>query len=145
MSRSASILVTPESALIPIPSDLVGKAWDVSAPYLKRALDESQGDYTLGDIRRMLDSADAQLWVVYEDGVPSGALVTRIIAYPSPVCELWLYAGALPSNFAELLGEVEAWARDLDCARIQVHGRRGWVRKLGWTERYTVADKCLTM
>ena len=144
MSSLASIFVTPVSALIPVPSDLIGKVWDVASPYLKQALDESAGDYTLGDVRRFLDSADAQLWVIYQDGIPCGAMTTRITAYPTkPVCEFWLYAGALPSNFAELLGEVETWARELGCSRLRINGRRGWARKLGWTERSTVADKCL--
>ena len=146
MSRSASILVTPESALIPVPSRSVGGAWDKSSPYLKRALDESEGDYTLGDVRRMLDAAEGQLWTVYENGVMSGAGVTKTVkGKVGLVCELWLYAGALPSNFLELLGEVETWAQAVGCVRMRVFGRRGWVRKLGWTERYTMADKCLTM
>ena len=51
-------------------------------PYLKESQDWTRGRATVDDILRMVLNGQMQLWVVYQDGIVYGHVVTEIKQYP---------------------------------------------------------------
>ena len=78
--------------------------------------------------RRVLDAIiarQAQLWM-HE----ASAAVTEIVSYPRlRACRVWLAAGDL-EGIKEIERQVEGWARQNGCARLEIIGRKGWLKKL---------------
>ena len=101
--------------------------------YLGRALDEGNGEYALGDIRKSLLTGANQLWVVMLAGEVVGACVTEIIRYPKrKSCFVRFFSAedGLRESWLDHLDIIEAWAKERGCDAVEVSGREGWKRVL---------------
>lgn len=102
------------------------------SPYLEKALPFLDWKYTLEDLRHFLLSGDMQLWLV-----PGGVWVTSILAYPRKrVLELVIVAGEY-QEWLSSLDELKKYARQMDCAHIEMFGRVGWIRRAKLKPAYT--------
>jgi len=86
------------------------------------------------DGRNLLDGIlkkDMQLWISWKDKVES-AVLTQIIEYPKfKVCRWFLAGGSkLHLWLDEMTKQVEEWSKQNNCKRIELVGRRGWIKKL---------------
>jgi len=126
------------------PAGQIGPVWGEVGPILARALDR-QSAYTLGDVRALLETSDAQLWVARTDGALLGAAVTKVFDFPQErVVEVWLAAGDGFSRWGRFLKDIEEWAATIGAKRVRIIGRRGWARVLdGYEVTSVVLDKCL--
>jgi hypothetical protein len=101
-------------------------AWARSAPWLAAALAQAGGTHRLEDVRRLVESGQAQFWAAAD-----AAVVTVVEEDP---CErrllVWLAGGRLATLLGEMLPGVEAWARGQGCARLLLIGRAGWERAM---------------
>lgn len=113
-----------------VPTEEVGLVWSTVAPILAAAVDCDEGRRSLHDILRGLVNGQTMLWVV-SDIDPIGAVVTGPVYY-SRETRLrieWL-AGERFAEWAHLVGEVDAHARQCGMAAIEFGGRPGLARTL---------------
>jgi hypothetical protein len=100
--------------------------WPEAAKHLAPAV-ERWGTHTLEHVRAAIDSGDAQLWPMAEDG----AIVSEIFRTPTGKlgCRIWLAGGNMR---ALLAGEkiVAGWAAEQGCEFMEILGRKGWQRVL---------------
>jgi len=84
-----------------------------------------------------------QLFVVM-DGDIKAAFVTQFSQFPSKkVLTVMFLGGRSMEEWLHLIAELEQWAKDEGCDSIEVHGRRGWEKVLGWAVVSTVIRKNL--
>jgi hypothetical protein len=107
--------------------------WD----QIQRAID-LQDTHSTQDVQEACAKGDAQVWC----GERS-ALVTEIVRYPlKKVCRIWLAGGEMSELTNEMLPAVEAWAKQKECAAVEIIGRHGWQRVLkDYRQPHTVLVK----
>lgn len=118
---------------------LVG-SWVDAEPHIQRAVDRAGGCFDINHVWSEIANGKAQLWP--GDG---SAIVTKIETHPSGLKTLlyWLAGGELDA-LLPMTGRIEAWARKMGCTRIEIIGRRGWLRALAdYREACTVLVKDL--
>jgi hypothetical protein len=110
-------------------------------PYLKESQDWTRGRATVDDILRMVLNGQMQLWVVYQDGIVYGHVVTEIKQYPQ--CNMLtiqycaMQTGTLEQIEDKMHETAERFARDAGCKGIEFVGRPGW-RRTGNMYGYSV-------
>lgn len=96
---------------------------------LEQALERSEGDHTIEDVRACLESCDAQFWPA-----DKSAAVTEIVSS----LNVWLYGGAL-DELPQMDASASAWAKKIGLNNIALWGgRKGWrreLKKLGYKEQ----------
>lgn len=93
---------------------------------LERGVPHLRGTHTVEDLKQAIVDGEVQLWRGRDS-----ILITEVSVYPRMrVCRIVLAVG----DMAELVDEVEptvcAWARENQCSRVEITGRRGWQRVL---------------
>lgn len=125
--------------MIGVKASEIESIWHEVAPLIESALEHSNGKLTLSSIKRALKKKDMQLWV---DGENIG--ITRIDDYPAKrVCTVMVGAGNDLTIFEKGIKVIEAWARAKGCDSIEVWGRKGWIRVLGYTHIHEAIGKDL--
>ena len=95
-----------------------------------RAVDMAGGTHAETDIIDALFAGRAQLWSSGASGV-----ITEIEDYPQKrVCRYWAAGGEL-DDLLPMEADIEAWARSQGCQRMDIWGRGGWSRQLGFERR----------
>ena len=127
--------------------------WVHIKPYLEKALAYSRGEWTPNEILKeiMVQPLLFHLWEISNDGKVVALASTRSINYGSfsSLHIITLANVATDEDIRwedyqeEALEPVIKMAREAGLDRIEVTGRRGWVRKLksiGWKEQYITMD-----
>jgi hypothetical protein len=96
-----------------------------SWPHLKKALRLTGGTHTKRDIFDGVAVGDFQLW----PGRRSAAL-TEVIKYPQMRAVRIFLAGGQLDELKKVERNITAWAKEIDATRIEIAGRRGWLRSL---------------
>jgi len=96
-----------------------------SWPHLKKALRLTGGTHTKRDIFDGIAVGDFQLW----PGRRSAAL-TEVIKYPQMRAVRIFLAGGQLDELKKVERNITAWAKEIDATRIEIAGRRGWLRSL---------------
>lgn len=80
--------------------------------------------HTKEQIADLIRDGRAQLWPT-----KNAAMLTSVEVYPSGLKELrgWLAGGEL-SEIKEWTPIIEAWAKENECRRVLISGRRGWLK-----------------
>lgn len=119
----------------------------VVLPYIKRAVDQSQGEYGVGDYLDYLGNGVFDLWVIVKDNEVIGAGVTAIVHHPQyNVCVIRLLSTDVGTGLETITTKtIERWAKVNGCKRLEMYGRKGWLKvlnKYGWKQSpYTVMEK----
>jgi hypothetical protein len=101
-------------------SDSWNKARRILAPAI-----EHGGTHDEKDVFDAIVSGAAQLWMQNDS-----AAVTEIVSYPRvKSCRVWLAAGDL-EDIRSIERQIEDWARGVGCGRLEIIGRKGWLKKL---------------
>lgn len=112
--------------------------WVRCEPFIQRAVDRAEGCFDIEHVWGQIANGNAQLWPG-----ESSAVVTRIEQHPSGVLSLlgWL-AGGEVEEVKMLAKRAETWAKGKGCSRVEIIGRRGWLRAMeGYREACTVLVK----
>ena len=102
---------------------------------------EQENAHDMESIQRRLSKNYARLF-----RNETALIVAEIQAYPlARVTNIWLGAGDL-NGIKNLLPEVEVFAKEQGCSRLEFTGREGWKRwtednNLGWTMKNIVMKK----
>lgn len=145
MLKQIKHFYTPSSGsrIYGVLSSHIDDVWNQVEPLLSKSLDYADGKYSTGSIYKALKVRDMQLWVSMRGGLEA-CCVTEIRFFPlKKVCTVMFCAGKDMDNWLWFLSEVELWAISNGCHSIEVHGRRGWEKILGWELISTVIRKNL--
>ena len=94
------------------------------------AVDMAGGTHTERDVIDFLFAGRCVLWANGESGV-----LCEIEDYPQMrVCRYWAAGGSL-EGLLPMQEAIEAWARAQGCQRMEILGRAGWARQLGYDRR----------
>jgi hypothetical protein len=105
-------------------------------PILKR-----ENGHTLESVEKRLSNNSAKLFCN-----KTSLIIVELVKYPlAKVTNIWLGAGDL-NGIKSLLPEVEKYAKDKGCSRLELTGRQGWKRwgennNLGWTMKNLIMKK----
>lgn len=76
-------------------------------------------------------AGDALLWLAYRKPVIEAAAVTQITQGDSgKVCTIVACGGSQRVRWLDLIGGIENYARQQDCRKTRIIGRKGWQRVL---------------
>lgn len=102
-------------------------------PWLQKMATWTRGRRSVDDIVKRLLSMESNLWVTLgTDGEPTGALVTKIEAYPRMRMLQVLHCAGEPGHMEEVADEVypalDQFAHFNHCSGVEFIGRPGWER-----------------
>lgn len=129
-----------------IPAASLPQFWHFAEPYIKRALDHTSGELSLGDIKRLCEQRDIQLWLVSHGSRVVGAATTEIVLYPRRKhCRVITLAGSSFSDWVDMAeGVISTWAVTEHCNAVESFVRKGMVPRmipLGYKHKYSVIVK----
>lgn len=127
-----SATIAPE--IIGVPSWEARRAWPLVEKMLAPAIALTGGAYEPDDVLRDVEEKNAQLWVVLIGETVVGAVVSTITVYPRFKALGCPFVGGADNRLAEwwrpTFEHLEAFARAMDCRRIEGGMRKGWARLL---------------
>jgi len=111
-----------------------------------QALKYANGEMEVEDLLKGFEEGRIQIWAVLEDGRLVGVATTQVVDFPRiAILRVVTLQGKNLNVWMEaLLHALEQFCREQGLQRIEVVGRRGWVRKLaglGFREVYSVVVK----
>jgi hypothetical protein len=115
-----------------VPAAQVDALWDEIAPHLYRL--QARGQIDAEEVRADLKAERKQLWGYQDAERVIGVVITRVTK--GGACEIYGAAGtqSAPGQIQELHDAIERWAKSIDCKRLRLQGRKGWLRVLkGYT------------
>ena len=134
----------------PLHPDKVVDAWQNILPYIERALERGNGDFTPEYIMGRVVDGDYQLWAGIDTGDIQFVAVTRLEYFESSektVClVMWLAGKNMTDWFEQVTAEIESWAITRGCNELRIIGRPGWERvgkQEGFRKTHTILAKQL--
>jgi hypothetical protein len=121
----------------------LGPAYDPFRDAIAPAVERDPCD-SIDDVMLDVESGKAQAWVATEGTAIRGACVTQILGgSKAKQCFIRHCAGEGASEWVDFVGVIENWARLEGCDSIELIGREGWQRLLGWERPAVVLRKGL--
>jgi hypothetical protein len=111
--------------------DTLEQLWLHAKPHIERFSSETML-ISPDDMYRDISTGDKQLWMTEAEGIVNAVVITQI--YPTQkgsICCVWAACGNSGiESLVKVLGEIEKWARSIDCVALEIRGRKGWSRVL---------------
>jgi len=116
------------------------------AEWTNKALKYAHGETSPEDMVKAFQEGRMQVWAVFDDAKLVGVATTEVVDYPRlAVLRVVTLQGSNLSVWAShLLEALLTFCKEQGLERIEVVGRRGWVRKLaplGFREIYSVVAR----
>jgi hypothetical protein len=123
-------LLEPRLALIP-PSE-IGRVLSRVLPWLEKVVERSHGGNTLEGFLKQFASGLWRLWIIDDGEKLRGMLVTELDITPSglKVCTIRVVTGEDSVSWLHLSADLEAWAKEKGCTRMETWARKGWAKRL---------------
>lgn len=128
----------------------LGGMWKSIADKIEPALEYSDGALTIDNVKEMLENHKLQLWVVCRESDKKVLMCvcTKMSVHASgkKTCTLMLAGGTVegePQIFREIADKLSDWAKIENCDAVEICGRRGWARIIGWEVTQTTIRKKL--
>ena len=104
--------------------------WATVRPMIASACDDLTDPES---ILRAILRGDKQLWIAVADGSIVAAGATEIVNHPKGrVCLITHIGGSRMDDWIAHQDTLAEWAREHGCDFMEVCGRKGWARALGW-------------
>ena len=141
--------LSSDSQISYVPPKDVGLIWKQIEPLLLKPLEIDGFAYMPKDIFDSLLKKKMQLWISWnvKTNNVEAAIVTEIIDYPRlRSCRYFLAGGTnMKSWFNPIKERIEQWAKLNKCQRIELVGRKGWVKWLkDYKQKHIILMKELT-
>ena len=131
-----------------VPVGQVAGAIPAILPFLNESVEWVRGRVTADDLLRFIVTGTMHLWVVHEDNVAHGHVITEIKQYPQCKMLAIQYCAMKPGALAMIEDEMQfvaaQFAADAGCAGIEFVGRPGWrytARKYGYSVQSVMYQK----
>lgn len=108
----------------------IEKVWPHVEPLLAPAI-ERFGTHSVDDMRKVLLSGNAQLWLQWANGEADAAGVTEFVNYPRGLwLRIWLMGARDGAKilWEEFKKHIMGFAYANHCAGIRHEGRKGWIK-----------------
>jgi len=137
--------------LVSIPIEELDKVWSMVEKDIKSALAYS-GQLTDSDfVYETAKQGKFQVWVIWDKNEKIttnkyyGVVVTEIIKRKhGKVCHVYIVTGRQMSKWQHLISEIEKFAEDKDCKRMELIARPGWQKVYnnhGYKRTHVVLEK----
>jgi len=126
-----------------VPPHEVQAHWPLAETLVRKALSR-QTDYEEVAVYRSLITGERRMWLVHKPPHNVVAvLITSFALYPlSKVCVVFALGGNDMDEWLHFLPDlVEPWAKAQGCSHMELKGRDGWERVLGWRKEAVVLRK----
>lgn len=132
-----------------IPAASIPVFWHYAEPYIKRALDHTNGEVSVEDMHTACLERNVQLWLISCGARVVGAITTEIVNYPHRKhCRVITLAGSDFSSWLELADNTLcAWAIEQQCQALETYVRKALVPKmapLAYKHKHSVLIKELS-
>jgi hypothetical protein len=108
----------------------VATLWPHVAHLIRRAM-ERGGMGRFADVERDVLTANAYLWLAIDAGAVLAAAVTQVTQENDHrLCTIVACGGNGWARWGGLIAGLEDYARAENCARMEIAGRPGWLRRL---------------
>lgn len=108
----------------------IERVWEQVSPLIQDAIDESDQEYKLSDIKKWILENSMQLWVIFlNNDKICAAFVTGILNNGEKLVILFCGGDDL-MKWQELFHGILRWGKDNGCRSCEVHGRLGWEKIL---------------
>lgn len=99
---------------------------------------------SLDDVMRDIAEGKAIAWAITEGAALRGVVVTQVLeGSAGKQCFIRHCSGTDIRHWLHFLAVIEDWARSEGCATIELIGRPGWERLLGWHRQAVLLRKAL--
>ena len=118
--------------LVYIPRRSFPDAWPALAPLAQSVIDRSGGRISEGTLFQSVLEGSQHIWTVW-DGNEIRALVGAEVGFAPTglkICTVNFATGRDSHEWLHLLDEIETWAREIGCGKMEMWARKGWARKL---------------
>ncbi len=128
-SSAAEHRVAP--VLQAIPPQHLGEVFPLIASLMESISERSKGRYSVPGMLERIACNEWQLWIVW-DGSVRAIVGTELYRDVSGMkcCMIRFATGREAAGWTHLLSQIEAWARDEGCARMDMIARKGWAKHL---------------
>lgn len=117
-------------------------------PFLNESVAWARGRVVADDLLRFIINGTMQLWVVHEDNVVHGHVITEIKPYPQCKMLTIQYCAMQPGTLEKIEDTMQdvatRFAKDAGCAGIEFVGRPGWrdtAKKYGYSVQSVMYQK----
>lgn len=120
----------PRLTLVVLAPEHLPRVWSVIEPLLKRACDESRGEFTIERIVANLENWP--ILAISRDGVPQAVMVTCIVQMEHErVLHCLLASGDHAKEWPLVDDQFDEFARGFGCTRVRIPcARKGWAKAL---------------
>jgi hypothetical protein len=115
-----------------VPNNQIAGVWSQVEPFVGSIIERAGGRLTLESLVDELTRSALQLWLVW-DGEKVLAVVGTEVGIASSgmkVCTVRFATGDHSQVWLHLLDEIEAWAAQSGCTKMEMWARKGWQRRL---------------
>jgi len=111
-----------------VPPQYLEATWPHVVGWISSFVERSRGRCTLESVAKRFASNEWRLWVISHGKTLDGCVITRVYEADSGMrlCEILACIGSDASQWVHLRSEVEAWAAQNGCHRVQMWARKGW-------------------
>lgn len=122
----------PSFVLDLVPRESLAAAWPHVSRRIQSFVERSNGRATMETVAQRLASREWQLWLVGNPDTVCGCVLTHAYLADSgmKICEILGCMGDDATQWLYLLDEIEAWAKENGCHRMQAWSRKGWAKRL---------------
>jgi len=126
---------------VTIPPEHAFQVFDTVSEMLEKPVAMCEGRIELEDVRALLENGHFTLHVFWDEEAraPLAAVVTAFQDYARKrVLEIHFCGGGHMERWKHHIKSIEDWAKLNGASQVDIYGRPGWGRVLGYPERYRV-------
>lgn len=113
--------------------ELVDMMWVTVGPLLSKAVDHSNGELSIDQLKDLITSGEMALATIIEDGVTIAAVTFEQREFKSGkrILHVATAGGESASKWIDEVDDLcEALAKKYNCQEVYIIGRQGWARTL---------------
>jgi hypothetical protein len=115
--------------VVAIPANRALIYWNQAKRHIWPAIDT--GEISPEKVIQNLAKGDMQLWIAWDDGVIGGAITEIVRYWKITSLRVIGLGGERFEDWHHPIDQLfEAFGKRYDCSRIELYGRKGWLRKL---------------
>lgn len=119
-----------KAVILSVPDDQICFYSEIALPFIKLALERTDGETSLDDILSDIANRKRQLWVIKDQDNYIAAVVTMIYKTQSGfgIGEISYAGGSMQEKWDHFPAVIGAWFKEKGCKFIDIIGRPGWGR-----------------